>query len=287
MRSDVRFVSCLAFVAASGLAVLALPRGYKEDFNGCATQSPNTTERERCCKETYKDCLAQCSKNFADDPSGELFCAADCTGAVDQCKKGNAIPLRPGWPGEFGVEVPGLTVEGDRAVPEKGYDFVTSRSAVLVELRAQGVMRAAPLSSSPVAARKEPRREARNAGRGWTGAPQRAGSAHAAGPSTHAHRARTAGPKCCRHSSARLANYRYVAAAEESDTETPISSESRAREVVDPRNPAPRAQKQRTPVGLPAGVGYRQPLGVGAGVTGSSGRIRTYNPPVNSRMLYH
>jgi len=56
-----------------------------------------------------------------------------------QHRKGNAIPLRPGWPGKFGVEVRGLTIEGERTIPEKGYDLVASRSAVLVELRARGV----------------------------------------------------------------------------------------------------------------------------------------------------
>ena len=29
------------------------------------------------------------------------------------------------------------------------------------------------------------------------------------------------------------------------------------------------------------------PMSSGHGVRGSSGRIRTYNPPVNSRVLYH
>jgi hypothetical protein len=29
------------------------------------------------------------------------------------------------------------------------------------------------------------------------------------------------------------------------------------------------------------------PVDSGQGLSGSSGRIRTYNPPVNSRMLYH
>jgi hypothetical protein len=139
MRSKVRFAMCVALAAASGFAALALPRGYKEDFNGCATQSPNATERERCCKETYTDCTAQCSKDFAGNPNGEIVCAAECTGAVDKCRDGKVLALQPVWPGMFGVEVPGLAIKGDRTIPEKGYDLVTSRSAVLVELRAQGV----------------------------------------------------------------------------------------------------------------------------------------------------
>jgi hypothetical protein len=139
MRGYRRFAVYLALVAASGFAVLALPRGYKEDFNGCATQSPNAADRDRCCTETYTDCDAQCLKDFANDPDGAIFCQAGCANAARQCKDGKAIPFRPAWPGIFGAEVPGITIQGDRAVPEKGYDLVASPGAVLVELRPRGM----------------------------------------------------------------------------------------------------------------------------------------------------
>jgi hypothetical protein len=139
MRSDARFAISLALVAASGLAVLALPRGYKEDFNGCATQSPDATDRERCCKETGHDCLDQCLKDFAADPGGGINCQSECTDAFTKCKDGKTVRVSPDWPGISGADVPGLTIAGDRTRPEKGYDLVPSRSAVLVELRARGL----------------------------------------------------------------------------------------------------------------------------------------------------
>ena len=139
MRIDVRLAICLALIAASGLAVLALPRGYKEDFNGCATQSPNAADRERCCKETAHDCDDQCLKDFAGDPDGGISCMSGCTDAFTKCKAGQTVRVNPDWPGIAGADVSGLTIEGGRAIPEKGYDLVASRSAVLVELRARGL----------------------------------------------------------------------------------------------------------------------------------------------------
>jgi hypothetical protein len=139
MKRDSRFALCLALIAASGLAVLALPRGYKEDFNGCATQSPSQAERDRCCKETFDDCQAQCTKDWEANGTDPINCASDCTWAAIGCKKGETIPLKLNWPGISAVEVAGLSTEGGRTIPVPGYDLVASRTAVLVELRAQGL----------------------------------------------------------------------------------------------------------------------------------------------------
>jgi hypothetical protein len=35
-------------------AAHALPRGYKDDFNGCSQQSASPEDRQRCCMETFR-----------------------------------------------------------------------------------------------------------------------------------------------------------------------------------------------------------------------------------------
>ena len=139
-RRPARLPICVLLLAVWALAAHALPRGYKEDFNGCATQSPDDTDRARCCMETFRQCQTQCNKDFADqgDYNGAILCASECLSGQQQCKDGNAIPLRPAWPGVNGVDIPGLLVKGDRLTPAGGYDLVAGRGAVLVESRPKG-----------------------------------------------------------------------------------------------------------------------------------------------------
>jgi hypothetical protein len=132
-----RLAMCWLLAAGFARSAHTLPRGYKDDFNGCATQSADDTDRARCCKETFSQCQAQCQKDFADqgDYNEAIGCGSECLDAHEKCRDGQTVPLQPGWPGLPGVIVQGMLVEGDRAVPAKGYDLAASRGAVLVELR--------------------------------------------------------------------------------------------------------------------------------------------------------
>jgi hypothetical protein len=124
------FAVWLLLIAASGLAQ-ALPPGYKDDFNGCATQSPDTASREECCKETFLDCSAQCNHV---GPNESLACRMECLEAMLMCDDGRPIPIVT-WPGNPGSVFPGLVSEGDRLVAQRGRELVASQGAVLVELR--------------------------------------------------------------------------------------------------------------------------------------------------------
>ena len=132
---------CVLFLATSALAAHALPRGYKEDFNGCSQQSASPEDRQRCCMETFKACDAQCQKDFADkgDYNGAILCGSDCVWAHDKCKNGQTVAIQPGWPGRDGAIVHGLTVDGDKLLPAKGYDVLSSHRAELIELTAEGI----------------------------------------------------------------------------------------------------------------------------------------------------
>ena len=57
MKRIATAVLLAALCAAPGLA---LPKGYEEDFAGCRDRSSGAEDRERCCKETHDDCIAQC-----------------------------------------------------------------------------------------------------------------------------------------------------------------------------------------------------------------------------------
>ena len=138
MRTTASLSVGLSLVFVCSLAAHALPRGYEDDFNGCALNSPDEADRKRCCMETFTQCQTQCQKDHANDANESIKCMSGCVWAHESCKNGDKVSIRPTWPGVGGAAVPGLTLEGDRTVPEKGFDLVASRSAVLVELRPEG-----------------------------------------------------------------------------------------------------------------------------------------------------
>jgi len=130
MRTIARFAGCLVLIAVSSLA-FALPPGYKDDFNGCATQSPDTASREECCKETFVDCSSQCDHV---GPNESLACRMDCLEAMLMCDDGRTVPI-VAWPGNPGSVVPGLVSDGDHLLADRGRVLVATQGAVLVELK--------------------------------------------------------------------------------------------------------------------------------------------------------
>src|SRR5262245_20807252 len=124
IRLAVRFACCVLLMSAASGLVHALPRGYREDFNGCATQSADKADRERCCLETFTDCSNQCHKDYADkgDYNGAINCGSECLWAEDRCENGQTVRV-VGWPGMSG-DVPGLLAEGDHLITDQGRDLV-------------------------------------------------------------------------------------------------------------------------------------------------------------------
>jgi hypothetical protein len=118
----------------------ALPRGFREDFNGCATQSPDAADRKRCCTEVYDDCKSKCDTDYpgVENANENISCGASCLIAVDSCKDGKTVRQTATWPGAPEIEVPGLEVRDDHVVPTPGLELVPSRRAVLVELLEKG-----------------------------------------------------------------------------------------------------------------------------------------------------
>lgn len=117
-------------------AASALPRGYKEDFNGCATQSPDAADRDRCCSETGTQCKQQCDKDFPLDSRvlDNVDCAFRCDIATSSCKRGVTVRQSLPWPGAASLEIEGLETRDDRVVPDPGLTLVPSRGTLLLEL---------------------------------------------------------------------------------------------------------------------------------------------------------
>ena len=111
----------------------ALPRGFKEDFNGCATQSPDATDRKRCCTEVHDDCKAKCDADYpgVENANENISCAGSCLLALSSCKDGITVRQTATWPGSPEAEILGLEVKDDHAVPRPGLQLVPSRRAVL------------------------------------------------------------------------------------------------------------------------------------------------------------
>lgn len=127
---SVRLAVCSILLLAASSGARALPPGYKDDFNGCATQSPDEATRKECCLETMQDCSSLCTQT---GPLERASCILDCVWAEQRCEEGTTLPI-VAWPGNLG-SVPGLTAVDDRVVPDRGRELVASQSAVLVELR--------------------------------------------------------------------------------------------------------------------------------------------------------
>ena len=92
MKRIARTVLLVALCAAPGLA---LPKGYDEDFAGCRDHSRDAEDRERCCKETHDDCIAQCPREGvggspAEQKEAAARCEAECTRALTDCTRGPA-----------------------------------------------------------------------------------------------------------------------------------------------------------------------------------------------------
>lgn len=136
-RLAARFTACLLLIAASSLAAHALPPGYKDDFNGCATQSADDTDRERCCTETRQQCSGDCGDSSSSGPGDteeHLACLMDCLEGYLKCSDGRVITI-VAWPGDPTAVVPGLTSKDDHLLPDARYELVASRNAVVVDLR--------------------------------------------------------------------------------------------------------------------------------------------------------
>ena len=88
-----RIAIAVLLVALRAAPGLALPKGYEEDFAGCRDRSRSAEDRERCCKETHDDCIAQCSRETDAGASPEqkeaiARCEAECTRALTDCTRG-------------------------------------------------------------------------------------------------------------------------------------------------------------------------------------------------------
>ena len=88
-----RIASAVLLVALCAAPGLALPKGYEEDFAGCRDRSSGAEDRERCCKETHDDCIAQCQRvgagtSQAEQKEATARCEAECTRALTDCTRG-------------------------------------------------------------------------------------------------------------------------------------------------------------------------------------------------------
>jgi len=122
----------LALVVGLAIPASALPIGYKEDFNGCALNSADEQDRDRCCQETLVDCQTQCQKDNPNDANAAIVCDEGCLDATLKCKKGETVHVI--WPGQPGLEVPGIRDESGGIKTTDGARFEKSPRSMLVEL---------------------------------------------------------------------------------------------------------------------------------------------------------
>lgn len=120
--------------AASASSLLALPAGYREDFNGCAAE-PDEAERKRCCTKTTNDCYDECIRLHGESGQVSLACRADCLSKSVGCQLGTKIPEAIDWPEHPGLEVPWVRVEGGSLVVERGVELKRSDRSVVIEMR--------------------------------------------------------------------------------------------------------------------------------------------------------
>ena len=130
-------LSTLFIVAIPATSVLGLPTGYREDFNGCS-QHTNLEERKTCCQLTKTQCNSQCDTlhtNKKLGPGGWIICGLDCDDANKSCVKGDEIEKRIDWPGQPGIQIPGVFVDDDRIVSDKGFTLNASTTSVVIEIQ--------------------------------------------------------------------------------------------------------------------------------------------------------
>jgi hypothetical protein len=124
-------VLVLALVAVT--LAYGLPPGYREDFNGCATNSPDQEHRDYCCTKTGDDCVKACPNQNPPEPACEAF----CLWAVDDCKNGDEVKVGEG-PDRPTHLTPGISIDGSRLKATEGVTFGRSGlRATFVEVRAK------------------------------------------------------------------------------------------------------------------------------------------------------
>ncbi|MGB3562597.1 MAG: hypothetical protein WBH85_10425 [Thermoanaerobaculia bacterium] len=158
-RSSVKgILRTLLILAIPATAVLGLPKGYREDFNGCSSQQ-DPDKRATCCDEVARDCHAVCGKSYDDGelgPGAWIMCGLDCDDARDSCGNGSTIKERIDWPGQPGLQIPGVFIEDNRIVTEEGIGLGVSTRSTVIEIRGDEAEREPSACTAVVATCKCP-----------------------------------------------------------------------------------------------------------------------------------
>ena len=115
-------------------SALGLPIGYAEDFNGCSSIE-DQGKRDTCCGETKRDCDTVCGELPVYPPGQMIICDFECEDAEVACKSGEKVKQLIQWPGQPELEVPGVFVDDDRIVSDKGFKLKASTTSVVIEIQ--------------------------------------------------------------------------------------------------------------------------------------------------------
>jgi hypothetical protein len=116
-------------------SALGLPIGYAADFNGCSSIE-DQGKRETCCSETKSQCDSVCGDLLDDGPAGRwVICSFECEDAEVSCADGEKVKELIQWPGQPELRVPGVFVDDDRIVSDKGFKLNASTTSVVIEIQ--------------------------------------------------------------------------------------------------------------------------------------------------------
>jgi hypothetical protein len=158
-RRWVRDILCALLIALiPATSVLGLPKGYREDYNGCSSQK-DQEKRETCCDDVARDCREVCSNSYNDGkigPGGWIVCGSDCDDANDSCKEGSTVKAGVDWPGQPGLQIPGIYTDNNRIVSEEGIGLSISTRLTVIEIHSDEAKRGLSACAAVVATCKCP-----------------------------------------------------------------------------------------------------------------------------------
>lgn len=137
-------ILCTLLIAViPATSVFGLPKGYREDYNGCSSQK-DQDKRETCCDDVARDCKEDCGTLYNDKkigPGGWITCGSDCDDANDSCKNGSTIKEGVDWPGQHGLQIPGIYTDDNRIVTEEGIGLSISTRSTVIEIHSDKAKR--------------------------------------------------------------------------------------------------------------------------------------------------
>lgn len=131
LKSVITVFICLLLTSSYVFSLPDIPKGYKNDFDGCRkTEDPG--KREKCCRIVESVCLENCD---AHDIDCKEYCVIEeffCSEGPQNNGKGITGPGR----GILDAStLKGVLESGNTLKPEDGYNFKTKFNSIIIEVQ--------------------------------------------------------------------------------------------------------------------------------------------------------